>query len=115
MNAALLIIFRVMIFLSVALLVIGMVKPEWLRFRQKQPGRTTIIAVAIGILMIGFAGAGAIQYAAKIMLRPFIMAKCLVRLFMQSTIIRYAATQEQNPVMPAPAMMKRHRRVFAIW
>ena len=65
MNAALLIIFRVMIFLSVALLVIGMFKPEWLRFRQKQPGRTTIIAVAIGILIIGFIGAGAIQYAGK--------------------------------------------------
>ena len=65
MNAWLVIIFRVMIFLSVALLVIGIFKPEWLRFRQKQPGRTTIIAAAIGILMIGFAGAGAIQYAGK--------------------------------------------------
>ena len=65
MNALLLIIFRVMIFLSVALLVIGVFKPEWLRFRQKQPGRTTIVAVAIGILIIGFIGAGAIQYAGK--------------------------------------------------
>jgi polyhydroxybutyrate depolymerase len=61
MNALLLIIFRVMIFLSVALLVVGIVKPEWLRFRQKQPGRTTIVAVAIGLLVIGFFGAGAIQ------------------------------------------------------
>jgi len=49
-----------MIFLSVALLVVGIFKPEWLRFRQKQPGRTTIVAVAIGIFMIG---AGAIYYA----------------------------------------------------
>jgi polyhydroxybutyrate depolymerase len=65
MNVSLLIIFRVMIFLSVALLVIGMFKPEWLRFRQRQPDRTTIIAAAIGILMIGFTGAGAIQYAGK--------------------------------------------------
>ena len=32
MNALLLIIFRVMIFFSVALLVIGMLKPEWIRF-----------------------------------------------------------------------------------
>jgi polyhydroxybutyrate depolymerase len=65
MNALLLNIFRVMIFLSIALLVIGMFKPEWLRFRQKQPGRTTIIAVAIGILTVGCIGAGAIQYAGK--------------------------------------------------
>ena len=65
MNVSLLIIFRVMIFLSVALLVIGMFKPEWLRFRHRQPDRTTIIAAAIGILMIGFTGAGAIQYAGK--------------------------------------------------
>ena len=65
MNALLLIIFRVMIFLSVVLLVIGIFKPDWLRFRRKQPGRTTIIAAAIGLLMIGFTGAGAIQYAGK--------------------------------------------------
>jgi polyhydroxybutyrate depolymerase len=65
MNVLLLIIFRVMIFLSVALLVIGVFKPEWLRFRQKQPGRTTIVAVAIGLLMVGFFGAGAIQYTGK--------------------------------------------------
>jgi polyhydroxybutyrate depolymerase len=65
MNALLFIIFRVMIFLSVALLVIGMFKPEWVRFRRKQPGRTTIISAAIGILMIGFTGAGAIQFTGK--------------------------------------------------
>ncbi|MGH7147711.1 MAG: alpha/beta hydrolase family esterase [Nitrospiraceae bacterium] len=65
MNTLLFIIFRVMIVLSVALLVVGIFKPEWLRFRQKQPGRITIVAVAIGILMIGFTGAGTIQYAGK--------------------------------------------------
>jgi polyhydroxybutyrate depolymerase len=65
MNALLLIIFRVMIFLSVALFVIGILKPEWLRFRKKQSGRITIVAVAIGILIIGFTGAGAIQYAGR--------------------------------------------------
>lgn len=65
MNELLFIIFRVMIFLSIALLVIGIFKPEWLHFRQKQPGRTTIIVAAVGILMIGFAGTGAIQYAGK--------------------------------------------------
>ena len=60
MNALLLIIFRVMILFSVALLVVGIFKPEWVRFQQKQLGRITIIAVAIGICMIG---AGAIYYA----------------------------------------------------
>jgi polyhydroxybutyrate depolymerase len=60
MDALLLIIFRVMILLSVALLVVGVFKPEWLRFRQKQPARITIVAVAIGIFMIS---AGAIYYA----------------------------------------------------
>ncbi len=65
MNELLLVIFRVMIFLSVALLAIGIFKPGWLRFRQKQPGRTTIIGVAIGILIIGFTGEGGIQYAGK--------------------------------------------------
>jgi len=65
MNALLLIIFRGMIFLSAALLVIGIVKPEWLRFQQKQPARKTIVAAAIGLLMIGFIGEAAIQYAGK--------------------------------------------------
>jgi polyhydroxybutyrate depolymerase len=49
-----------MILFSVALLVVGIFKPEWVRFQQKQLGRITIIAVAIGICMIG---AGAIYYA----------------------------------------------------
>jgi len=54
-------IFRVLTVLSVALLVVGIVKPEWVRFRRKQPGRPTIIAVALSLLVIGLSGAGAIQ------------------------------------------------------
>lgn len=54
-----------MIFLSVAPLMIGIFKPEWFRLRKKQPGRITIVAVAIGILVIGFIGAGAMQYAGQ--------------------------------------------------
>ena len=65
MNALPLMIFRVMISLSVVLLVIGIFKPEWLCFRKKQPDRITIIVVAIGILTIGFIGAGTTQYAGK--------------------------------------------------
>jgi len=65
MNALLLIVFRVLIFFSVALLVIGMFKPEWIRFGKKQLNRTTIILVAIGLLMIGLIGAGAVQFTGK--------------------------------------------------
>ncbi len=46
MNALFPTIFSGMIVLSVALLVIGIVKPEWIRFGQKQPSRPTIIAVS---------------------------------------------------------------------
>ncbi len=65
MNELFLMIFRVLIVLSVALLMVGIVKPEWIRFGQKQPGRPTIIAVAISLLVIGLSGAGAIQSAGK--------------------------------------------------
>jgi polyhydroxybutyrate depolymerase len=65
MNESLLMIFRVLTVLSVALLVIGIVKPEWIRFGQKQPGRPTIIAVALSLLVIGLSGVGAIQPAGK--------------------------------------------------
>jgi polyhydroxybutyrate depolymerase len=65
MNALLLIIFRVLIFFSVALLVIGMLKQEWIRFGKKQLNRTTIIAVTIGLLIIGLIGVGAVQFTGK--------------------------------------------------
>ena len=65
MNALFPTIFSGMIVLSVALLVIGIVKPEWLRFGQKQLNRTTIVGVAIGLLLIGVIGGGAIQYVGK--------------------------------------------------
>jgi polyhydroxybutyrate depolymerase len=65
MNESLLMIFKVLTVLSVALLVVGIVKPEWIRFGQKQPGRPTIIAVAVSLLVIGLSGVGAIQPAGK--------------------------------------------------
>jgi polyhydroxybutyrate depolymerase len=64
MNAFVM-IFRVLAFLSVTLLVVGIVKPKWIRFGQKQPGRPTIIAVALSLFVIGLSGAGAIQPAGK--------------------------------------------------
>ena len=65
MNAMFPIIFSVTIVLSVALLVIGIVKPEWVRFGKKELNRTTIVAVAIGVLLMGVIGAGAIRYAGR--------------------------------------------------
>ena len=65
MNESLLMIFRGLTVLSVALLVVGIVKPEWIRFGQKQPGRPTIIAVALSLLVIGLSGMGAIPSIGK--------------------------------------------------
>ena len=65
MNESLVMIFRVLTFLSVALFAVGIVKPEWIRFGRKQPGRPTIIAVALSLLVIGLSGAGAIQPVGK--------------------------------------------------
>jgi len=65
MTESLFMIFRVLTVLSVALLVVGIVKPEWIRFGQKQPGRPTIIAVALSLLVIGLSGAGTIQPAGE--------------------------------------------------
>ena len=65
MNESLSMIFRVLTVFSTALLVVGIVKPEWIRFGQKQPGRPTIIAVALSLFVIGLSGAGAIQSAGK--------------------------------------------------
>ncbi|MDZ4854273.1 MAG: hypothetical protein SGJ26_05365 [Nitrospirota bacterium] len=65
MNALFPTIFSGMIVLSVALLAVGLVKPEWIRFGTKQPGRPTIIAVAVSLLVIGLSGSGATQLAGK--------------------------------------------------
>jgi polyhydroxybutyrate depolymerase len=65
MNESFSMIFSMLTVLSVALLVVGIVKPEWIRFGQKKLTRTTIVAVAIGLLMIGLFGVGAIQFTGK--------------------------------------------------
>ncbi len=65
MNESFPMIFGMLTVISVALLVVGIVKPEWIRFGQKKLTRTTIVAVAIGLLMIGLFGVGAIQFTEK--------------------------------------------------
>ena len=65
MNESLSMIFRVLTVLSVALLVVGIVRPEWIRFGHKQPGRPTIIAIAVSLLVIGLSGASVIQPVGK--------------------------------------------------
>jgi polyhydroxybutyrate depolymerase len=65
MNESLFMIFRVLTVISVALLVVGIVKPEWVRFGQKQLGRPTIIAIAVSLLVIGLSGAGVIPSIGK--------------------------------------------------
>jgi polyhydroxybutyrate depolymerase len=63
MNTLLFVIFKVMIVYSVALLVVGFFRPEWLRFGQKQPGHPTIIAVVVSLLVVGLSEAGEIRPA----------------------------------------------------
>ncbi len=63
MNALFPTIFSGMIVLSVALLAVGLVKPEWIRFGTKQPGRPTIIAIAFTLLVVGLSEAGEMRPA----------------------------------------------------
>jgi len=66
MNEGLImIIFRAIMFFSIALFVVGVFKPEVFRFRQKQPNRMTILGVAIGLFIVGVTGSGTNQFAGK--------------------------------------------------
>ena len=66
MNELLLIMLMVIIFITRYILVLYIVKPERVRFGQKQLNRTTIFAIAIGLLPVGLIGVGAIQYAGEV-------------------------------------------------
>jgi polyhydroxybutyrate depolymerase len=63
MNESLVMIFRVLTFFSVALFVVGIVRPEWIRFGQKRLGRLTSTAIAVLLLVIGLSEAGEIRPA----------------------------------------------------
>jgi polyhydroxybutyrate depolymerase len=63
MNESLVMIFRVLTFFSVALFVVGIVMPEWIRFGQKRLGRLTSTAIALLLLVIGLSEAGEVRAA----------------------------------------------------
>jgi len=64
-EGLIIIIFRAMMFFSIALFVVGVFKPELFRFRQKQINRMTILGVAIGLFIVGVTGAGTNQFAGQ--------------------------------------------------
>ena len=57
MNALFPTFFSGIMVLSAALLVIGIVKPKWIHFWQQRPGRLTIIAIALTLLVVGLSEA----------------------------------------------------------
>ena len=57
MSTLLLYFFRLLIIGSIAILFIGLFKPDWLRYRGKQPDLLMTFAVAYGLFMAGFTGA----------------------------------------------------------
>ncbi len=62
MSALLLYFFRILIVGSVVVLLVGLFKPEWLRFRGKQPDLLMTFAMAFGLFMAGFTGASKTYY-----------------------------------------------------
>ncbi|MEQ1739930.1 MAG: hypothetical protein ABL884_08485 [Methyloglobulus sp.] len=62
MSTLLLYFFRLMIVSSVVVLFVGLFKPEWLRFRGKQPDPIVTTVLAIALFMAGFTGAGKTYY-----------------------------------------------------
>jgi polyhydroxybutyrate depolymerase len=54
--------FRLLIISSIAILFIGLFKPEWLRYRGKQPDLLMTFAMAFGLFMAGFTGASKTYY-----------------------------------------------------
>ena len=62
MSTLLLYFFRLLIVGSVAVLLAGLFKPEWLRFRGKQPDLLMTFAMAFGLFMAGFTGASKTYY-----------------------------------------------------
>lgn len=62
MSTLMLYFFRLLIIGSIAILFIGLFKPEWLRYRGKQPDLLMTFAMAFGLFMAGFTGASKTYY-----------------------------------------------------
>ena len=62
MSTLLLYFFRLLIVGSVAVLLVGLFKPEWLRYRGKQPDLLMTFVMAISLFMAGFTGASKTYY-----------------------------------------------------
>ena len=54
MSTLLLYFFRLLIVGSVAVLLVGLFKPEWLSYHGKQPDLLMTFAMAFGLFMAGF-------------------------------------------------------------
>lgn len=62
MNLGLQFAFRILVVLSVVLLVVGLLKPQWVwRWKKKEPDRLVITMVALLLFMGGFTGLGEIS------------------------------------------------------
>jgi polyhydroxybutyrate depolymerase len=57
MSAVFLYFFRLLIVGSIFVLLVGLFKPEWLRFSGRQPDLLMTFALALGLFMVGFTGA----------------------------------------------------------
>ncbi|MDP3331882.1 MAG: hypothetical protein Q8S55_07795, partial [Methylococcaceae bacterium] len=62
MSTLLLYFFRLLIIGSFAIFLIGLFKPEWLRYRGKQPDLLLTFAMAFGLFIAGFTGASKTYY-----------------------------------------------------
>ena len=87
-------IFRGMIVFSVTLLVVGIVKPEWIRFPANTTWPYNDRCCGNRRTGDGFLAQVRFNMLERMMLKPLIVTKSLVRLCMSSTRIRFAATQE---------------------
>jgi len=65
MTTLFLYFFRLLIISSVAVLIVGLFKPEWLRFRGKEPDPMMTFVLAIVLFIAGFTGTSKTYFAAE--------------------------------------------------
>jgi polyhydroxybutyrate depolymerase len=64
MSTLLLFFFRLLIISAPVVLLVGLFKPEWLRWRSKQPAPLMTFVLAAGLFMAGFTGASKTYFSA---------------------------------------------------